>query len=127
MCGWDISQDLPYEEKGEIADIKHKNDVDIISLISPTSKKTFQIISGDATCFIYVFSSSDVAGMISEIKTVLNDILDDIGDATDLSLFAELGVNTPEQASEINKISDWVIVGSAIVKIIKKYSEDSTE
>jgi tryptophan synthase alpha chain len=37
------------------------------------------------------------------------------------------GINTPEQASEISKIADGVIVGSAIVKIIEEYGEDAGE
>jgi tryptophan synthase alpha chain len=34
------------------------------------------------------------------------------------------GVNTPQQVKEISKVADGVIVGSAIVKEIEKYSKD---
>lgn len=122
-----ISPDLPYEEKGEIADIARKNDVDVISLIAPTSKERIQMIAGDATGFIYVVSSLGVTGMRSEIKTDLNSILEDIRDVTDLPLAVGFGINTPEQASEIAKIADGVIVGSAIVKIIEEHGENATE
>ena len=122
-----ISPDLPYEEKGEIADIARKNDVDVISLIAPTSKERIQMIAGDATGFIYVVSSLGVTGMRSEIKTDLNSILEDIRDVTDLPLVVGFGINTPEQASEIGKIADGVIVGSAIVKIIEEHGENATE
>lgn len=120
-----ISPDLPYEEKGEIADIAAKNDVDVISLIAPTSKERIQKIASDATGFIYVVSSLGVTGMRSEIKTDLGAIISDIRDVTDLPLAVGFGINTPEQASEISKIADGVIVGSAIVKIIEKYGEDA--
>jgi len=122
-----ISPDLPYEEKGEIADIARKNDVDVISLIAPTSTERIQMIAGDATGFIYVVSSLGVTGMRSEIKTDLNSILEDIRDVTDLPLVVGFGINTPEQASEIGKIADGVIVGSAIVKIIEEHGENATE
>ena len=118
-----ISPDLPYEEKGEIADIAARNDVDVISLIAPTSKERIQKIAGDATGFIYVVSSLGV----TEIKTDLNAIISDIRDVTDLPVAVGFGINTPEQASDISKISDGVIVGSAIVKIIEKYGEDATD
>ena len=72
-----ISPDLPYEEKGEIKDIALANDVDVISLIAPTSKERIQKIAGDATGFIYVVSSLGVTGMRSEIKTDLKSILDE--------------------------------------------------
>lgn len=122
-----ISPDLPYEEKGEIADIARKNDVDVISLIAPTSSERIKMIAGDASGFIYVVSSLGVTGMRSEIKTDLKSILSDIREVTDLPLAVGFGINTPEQASEISDIADGVIVGSAIVKIIEEHEKDATE
>ena len=122
-----ISPDLPYEEKGEIAEIARKNDVDVISLIAPTSKERIQKIASDATGFIYVVSSLGVTGMRSEIKTDLNAIISDIRDVTDLPLAVGFGINTPEQARNIGKIADGVIVGSAIVKIIEEHGENAAE
>ena len=121
-----ISPDLPYEEKGEIVDIARKNEVDVISLIAPTSKERIQKIASDASGFIYVVSSLGVTGMRSEIKTDLKSILEDIRDVTDLPLAVGFGINTPEQARNIGEIADGVIVGSAIVKIIEEYGEDAT-
>ena len=121
-----ISPDLPYEEKGEIADIAKANGVDVISLIAPTSSERIKMIANDATGFIYVVSSLGVTGMRSEIKTDLNAILSDIREVTDLPLAVGFGINTPEQASDISKIADGVIVGSAIVKIIEEYGEDAS-
>ena len=122
-----ISPDLPFEEKSEIADIARKNNVDVISLIAPTSKQRIQKIASDATGFIYVVSSLGVTGMRSEIKTDLNAIISDIREVTDLPLAVGFGINTPEQASIIGKIADGVIVGSAIVKIIEKYGENASD
>ena len=122
-----ISPDLPFEEKSEIADIARKNNVDVISLIAPTSKQRIQKIASDATGFIYVVSSLGVTGMRSEIKTDLNAIISDIREVTDLPLAVGFGINTPEQASKIGKIADGVIVGSAIVKIIEKYGENASD
>ena len=122
-----ISPDLPYEEKGEIADIAKSNDVDVISLIAPTSKERIQKIANDASGFIYVVSSLGVTGMRSEIKTDLNAILSDIREVTDLPLAVGFGINTPQQAQNIGKIADGVIVGSAIVKIIEKHGENAAD
>ena len=122
-----ISPDLPYEEKGEIADIAKENGIDIISLIAPTSKERIQMIAADASGFIYVVSSLGVTGMRSEIKTDLNAILSDIREVTDLPLAVGFGINTPEQAKNIGQFADGVIVGSAIVKIIEEYGEDAAD
>ena len=121
-----ISPDLPYEEKGEIADIAKDNGVDVISLIAPTSSERIKMIAADATGFIYVVSSLGVTGMRSEIKTDLDAILSDIREVTDLPLAVGFGINTPKQASEIGNIADGVIVGSAIVKLIEQYGENAT-
>lgn len=122
-----ISPDLPYEEKGEIADIARANDVDVISLIAPTSSERIKMIANDATGFIYVVSSLGVTGMRSEIKTDLKSILSDIREVTDLPLAVGFGINTPKQAEDISKIADGVIVGSAIVKIIEEHGENASE
>jgi len=122
-----IAPDLPYEEKGEIADVAKANGVDVISLIAPTSKERIQMIAGDATGFIYVVSSLGVTGVRSEIKTDLNAIIEDIRDVTDLPVAVGFGINTPEQASQIGKISDGVIVGSAIVNIIAQHGENASK
>jgi tryptophan synthase alpha chain len=122
-----ISPDLPFEEKGEIADIAKANGVDVISLIAPTSKERIQMIANDASGFIYVVSSLGVTGMRAEIKTDLNAILSDIREVTDLPLAVGFGINTPQQARDIGKIADGVIVGSAIVKIIEEYGENAAE
>ena len=112
-----ISPDLPYDEKDEILDVALRNGVDVISLIAPTSKERIQMIAEDASGFIYVVSSLGVTGMRSEIRTDLKTILDDIKEVTDVPAAVGFGIGTPEQAENIAKIADGVIVGSAIVKI----------
>ena len=42
-----------------------------------------------------------------------------------MPLAVGFGINTPEQAADIGKIADGVIVGSAIVKIIEEHGEDA--
>jgi tryptophan synthase alpha chain len=37
------------------------------------------------------------------------------------------GISTPEQAKQMAEYADGVIIGSAIVKIIAEYSENSIE
>ncbi|WP_297979577.1 tryptophan synthase subunit alpha [uncultured Methanobrevibacter sp.] len=126
VCGI-ISPDLPYDEKDEILEYANGNDVDVISLIAPTSKERIQMIAGDASGFIYVVSSMGVTGMRSEIRTDLESILSDIKEVTDVPAAVGFGINTPEQAKNIAKIADGVIVGSAIVNIIGEHGENARE
>ena len=122
-----IIPDMPFEEKGELAEEAKKNGVDIISLIAPTSADRIQMIAKEAQGYVYVVSSLGVTGMRSEIKTDLKSIIDLVKQATDVPAAVGFGINTPEQAAEISKISDGVIVGSAIVKIIEKYGENAAD
>ena len=126
VCGI-ISPDLPYDEKDEILEVTQKYGIDIISLIAPTSKERIQMIAREANGFIYVVSSLGVTGMRSEIRTDLKSILDDIKEVTDVPAAVGFGINTPEQAENIAKVADGVIVGSAIVNIIAEHGENAKE
>jgi tryptophan synthase alpha chain len=122
-----IIPDLPYEEKNEVSAISNKYDVDLISLIAPTSEDRIKMIAKDAKGFIYLVSSMGVTGVRSEIKTDLEDIVEEIKKVTDVPVAVGFGINTSKQAKNIAKVSDGVIVGSAIVKIIEKYGNHSRE
>lgn len=120
-----IIPDLPYEEKGELAEIAEDFGVDIISLIAPTSEQRIQQIAKEATGFLYVVSSMGVTGMRSEIKTDLPAILEVVRGSSSIPTAVGFGINTPKQAGEIAEIADGVIVGSAIVKIIEEHGKNA--
>lgn len=128
-CGIDgiIIPDLPFEEKGEIRDICKEKDVDIISLIAPTSKERIKTIAKDTSGFVYVVSSMGVTGVRSEITTDLNSIISLVKASTNTPCAVGFGINSTSQAKEISKYSDGVIVGSAIVKLIAKYKDKAGE
>lgn len=118
-----IIPDLPFEEKGELAEIAESCDVDVISLIAPTSENRIKQIAQAAKGFLYVVSSMGVTGIRSEIKTDLKSILDTVKKVSNVPAAVGFGINSPEQAKEIGSIADGVIVGSAIVNIIEKHGE----
>lgn len=120
-----VLPDLPYEEKDEFLPICEKYDVDLISLIAPTSDKRIGMISKDAKGFIYIVSSLGVTGTRSEITTDLDSVVSVIRQNTDVPCAIGFGISTPEQASKMASLSDGAIVGSAIIKIIEKYGKDS--
>lgn len=122
-----IIPDLPFEEKGEIKEPANKYDVDIISLIAPTSENRIKLIAQESEGFVYVVSSMGVTGMRSEIKTDLKSITESVRKYTDNPIAIGFGINSPEQAEKYSKIADGVIVGSAIVKIIEQHRENSGE
>ena len=120
-----IIPDMPYEEKGELADIAAAHNVDIISLVAPTSEDRIQMIAKDATGFIYVVSSMGVTGVRSEITTDVSKIIGLIKEVTDVPTAVGFGINTAEQVHKYSSIADGAIVGSAIVKIIAQYGGEA--
>ena len=118
---------MPYEEKEEIKHTAEKYEIDIISLIAPTSHERILKIAKDAKGFVYIVSSMGVTGMRKEITTDVESIVKLVKEITEVPAAIGFGINTPEQAKHFSQISDGVIVGSAIVKIIEKYGKDAPE
>lgn len=122
-----IVPDLPYEEKEELSGVADKYDIDVISLIAPTSESRIQMIAKSAKGFIYEVSSLGVTGVRSEIKTDLRSITAAIKAVTNLPVAVGFGINTPEQAAKVCEFADGVIVGSAIVKIVAEYGKSAPQ
>ncbi len=122
-----IIPDIPYEEKAELLPFSEKYNIDIISLIAPTSEARIGKIASEAKGFVYCVSSMGVTGVRQEIKTDLSLIISAVRSATDVPMAVGFGISTPEQASEICRYSDGVIVGSAIVKLIEEHGEASAK
>ena len=120
-----ILPDLPFEEKEEFNDICVKNDIDLVSLIAPTSENRISMIAKEAKGFIYVVSSLGVTGTRSDITTDLDSIVKVIRENTDVPCAIGFGISTPEQAAKFSAKADGVIVGSAIIKLLEKYGKDA--
>lgn len=120
-----ILPDLPFEEKDEFLPTCRKYGVDLISLIAPSSKNRISMLAKEAEGFLYIVSSLGVTGIRSEIKSDLSSIVDLVRQNTDIPSAVGFGISTPEQAKKMADISDGVIVGSAIIKLLEKYGKDA--
>ncbi|NLP35548.1 MAG: tryptophan synthase subunit alpha [Clostridiales bacterium] len=118
-----ILPDLPFEEKEEFSPICQKYGVNLISLIAPTSENRIAMIAKEAEGFLYIVSSLGVTGTRKEIKTDLKSIVEVVRQNTDIPCAIGFGISTPDQAKKMADISDGVIVGSAIIKILEKYGK----
>lgn len=122
-----IVPDLPFEEKDELQSVAVKYDIDVISLIAPTSADRIKMIASEAQGFIYTVSSMGVTGKRNEIKTDLESITKSIREVCDTPVAIGIGINTPEQAKEYSDLADGVIVGSAIVEIVAEYGKNAPQ
>ena len=120
-----ILPDLPFEEKGEFSDICKKYDVDLISLIAPTSANRIAMIAKAAEGFIYIVSSLGVTGVRSEINTDIESLVRLVRENSSVPCAVGFGISTPHQAAKMAGISDGAIVGSAIIKLVAQYGKDA--
>lgn len=120
-----ILPDLPFEEKEEFLPLCRKYDVDLISLIAPTSAQRIAMIAKEAEGFLYIVSSLGVTGTRSEITTDVASIVKMVKENNDIPCAIGFGISTPEQARKMAGCSDGAIVGSAIIKIIEKYGKEA--
>ena len=111
--------DLPYEEAKELRIYTDAVGIDFISLIAPTTdKKRLSKIAADATGFLYYISITGITGTatpkIDNIKTEVNKIRR----ITELPVAVGFGISKPQQAREIARFADGIVIGSAVVRLI---------
>ena len=122
-----ILPDIPFEEKEEFSSICRRYEVDLISLIAPTSANRIGMIAKEADGFIYLVSSLGVTGVRSKITTDLGAIVKVIRENTNVPCAIGFGISTPEQAKQMAEIADGAIVGSAIVRLLEQYGKEAPE
>ena len=120
-----ILPDVPFEEKEEFQSICDRYDIDLISLIAPTSENRIAMIAKEAKGFLYIVSSLGVTGTRTEIKTDLSSIVEVVRQNTSVPCAIGFGISTPEQAKKMAGLSDGAIVGSAIIKLLEKYGTEA--
>ena len=104
-----ILPDLPYEESQEVKDV--------------------EMIAKEAKGFIYLVSSMGVTGTRdnTSFSNNLEEIIGHIRQVTNTPVAIGFGINKPEQVKEFKQYADGVIVGSAIVNIIKEHGSQADE
>ena len=116
--------DLPPEEASEFREILSKQAIDLIFLLAPNSTpERIQLIVEKASGYLYYVSLKGVTGAGHlDVNAVKNKLLE-IQQHTDLPIGVGFGIRDAESAANIAKISDAVIVGSALVERIEKVEQ----
>ncbi len=120
-----ILPDVPFEEKEEFAPVCQKYGLDFISLVAPTSNDRIKKIAKEASGFVYCVSSLGVTGMRSEITSDVGSMVRLVHESDSVPAAVGFGISTPEQAAQMAKTADGVIVGSAIVKLIGQHGREA--
>lgn len=117
-----IIPDLPVEESEEfvsVAAADRERSLPLIPMLAPTSSaERMERIARNATGFIYLVSVTGVTGERKSISDGLGDLISRVREHTSAPVCVGFGIGTPEQAKEVGKMADGVIVGTACVRTI---------
>ena len=120
-----IIPDLPPEEARNLIRLSKKAQLGTIFFLSPTTtQQRMKRIVHASTGFIYYISLTGVTGARRELPESIARQIRLAKRITDKPLCVGFGISTAGQIKSIVKSVDGVIVGSAIVKEIQKYSKD---
>ena len=121
-----ICVDIPPEEDGELGPALRAADIAPIRLATPTTdaKRLPQVLEGSAG-FLYYVSVAGITGLQQAAQGSIEEAVAALKAATDLPVAVGFGVRTPEQARDIAKVADGVVVGSALVDLVGEYGVDA--
>lgn len=117
--------DLPPDEAEKNADLASGRGLHHIQLIAPTTpEERVARLADSAEGFIYALSRTGVTGAHGAPSEGVGETVARIKAHTQVPVCVGFGINTPEQAALVASVSDGVVVGSAIVKIIENNAKD---
>ena len=109
--------DLPYEETGEVRPLLECEGLDLIALIAPTTgSDRAAMILNKASGFVYYISVTGVTGQRSTVADDIEEHVADLRKVTQLPVAVGFGISRGEQAAQVARYADAVVVGSAFVK-----------
>jgi tryptophan synthase alpha chain len=119
-----IVPDLPAEESADFesalaATANGQRPLPLIRMIAPTSSPDrMERVARNAKGFIYLVSVTGITGERKSIAEGLDDLIATLREHTSTHVCVGFGIGTPEQAKEVGKMADGVIVGTACVRTI---------
>ncbi len=121
-----LTVDLPPEESNQLAQILAKYEIDPIFLLSPTTtpERIERIVNAGSGYLYYVSLKGVTGSSILNVEEVSEKVAA-IKTHTNLPVGVGFGIKDAESAASISAVSDGVIVGSAIVKIIENNVDDA--
>jgi len=115
-----IIPDLPPDEGTELEAIAQKQGLDLIYLLAPTStEERIRLVAERSRGFIYLVSVTGVTGVRDRLPADLAAFVTRVRRVATQPLCVGFGISTPEQASQIARIADGVIVGSRIIQLME--------
>lgn len=113
--------DVIEDEATKIATRLAAKNIDLISLIAPTTTdERLEAICDHARGFVYAVSRAGVTGAREETSSSAETLVRRARRFTDLPIAVGFGISTAEQITDVWRYADAAVVGSAIVSEIGK-------
>lgn len=121
-----LTVDLPPEEGAELVAILKNAEIDPIFLLSPTTTdERIQKIANTGSGYLYYVSLKGVTGSSTLNVPEVKERVERIKSISDMPVGVGFGIKDAQSATDVSAVSDGVIVGSAIVKIIENNVDDA--
>ncbi len=112
-----ITPDLIPDEAAEWMSASDEHGLDRVFLVAPSSTaERLSMTAAAARGFVYAASTMGVTGTRASVGADASRLVADTRSAGADLVCVGLGVSTPEQAAEVARYADGVIVGSAFVR-----------
>lgn len=122
-----ITPDVIPEEAGRWLDAAAGHGLDPVFLVAPSSTEArIRLTVAHCRGFVYAASTMGVTGIRSEVSSVAERLVQRVREVTDLPIAVGLGVSTADQAREVGRYADGVIVGSAFVRRLLDAADSAT-
>jgi tryptophan synthase alpha chain len=119
-----IVPDLPPEEAGELESHCRSSQLALVFLVAPTSTpERLALVAARSTGFLYLVSLTGVTGARDRVSSGLEEFIARVRQATSLPLAVGFGISTPGQASQVGRLAEGVIVGSALIRAVGESSK----
>ncbi len=113
-----VVPDLPLEESRGLDAAAEAAGLDLIQLLAPTSTDDRIREAGRrARGFIYCVALTGVTGTRESLSGRAGELVERARPHTDVPLLVGFGISNPDQAAEVSRLADGVIVGSALVRL----------
>jgi tryptophan synthase alpha chain len=115
-----LTLDLPPEEAAETASASRTCGVDTVCIVAPTTPDSrLPRIAKAATGFIYYVSREGVTGVRDQLAGGIPEAMARIRACSPLPIAVGFGISNRSQVAQVAAHADGVVVGSALVNVIR--------
>lgn len=112
--------DLSVEEAEGFVSAVQAVGLDTVFLVAPTSTdRRLELVAKYCSGFVYVVSRTGVTGEQAKVSASVEPLVAKLRRFTQLPLGVGFGISSADQAAEVGRVADGVVVGSSFVRAIE--------